>query len=114
MTKIDLIKVKDLIKKYPYYWSQNKLFITTNENIIIVNDLKREVYDSIVFEYNKSENEKLEKKISNRKICRVPWEEWEVELLKKFKNNRILLQKFLSHRSWDSIKTKSGRLFNDN
>lgn len=116
MEKINLIDVLKLIKENPYHWAQDKLYITTSQKIIIINNCSKENYNLII---TKSE-ENINKQISLKKTLRKPiinreyWQEWEINLLKKYKNDYDTLKNMLPHRTIASIKTKCTRLFSKN
>lgn len=115
MKKINLIDVVNLIKGNPHHWAQNILYITTSENTVIINDCPKEKYDLIISKNNENTEEPKEeeetKKIINFRGAKENWQDWETNLVKKYKGDYKILKNMLPHRTKASIKTKCTRLF---
>lgn len=116
MEKINLIDVLKLIKENPYYWAQDKLYITTSKKTIIINNCSKENYNLIIMKSEENINKQipLKKTLSKPIINREYWQEWEINLLKKYKNDYNILKNMLPHRTKASIRTKYTRLFPKN
>lgn len=114
MKKINLNDVVNLIKGNPHHWAQNTLYITTSKNTVIINDCPKEKYDLIILKSNddtKQLKEKTEKKVINVRGVKESWQDWETDLVKKYKGDYSILKNMLPHRTKASIKTKCTRLF---
>lgn len=115
MKKINLIDVVNLIKGNPHHWAQNILYITTSKNTVIVNDCPKEKYDLIILKSNEGmvhqEDDDRTKKTINFRGAKEGWQDWETDLVKKYKGDYNILKNMLPHRTKGSIKTKCTRLF---
>lgn len=116
MEKINLNDVVNLVKGNPHHWAQDKLYITTSKKTIIINNCSKEKYDLIIFKSNegtKDLEEETEKKIINFRGAKESWQDWETDLVKKYKGDYSILKNMLPHRTKASIKTKCTRLFTE-
>lgn len=115
MKKINLNDVVNLIKGNPHHWAQNILYITTSKNTVIINDCPKEKYDLIILKSNEGakelEEDGTEKKVINFRGFKESWQDWETDLVKKYKGDYSILKNMLPHRTKASIKTKCTRLF---
>lgn len=112
MKKINLNDVVSLIEGNPYHWAQNTLYITTSENTIIIKDCPKEKYELIILNNNMNKKRLKEMHDENIKVrvFKETWQTWEINLIKKHKHNYKILKTVLSHRTINSIKSKSRRI----
>ncbi len=115
MENINLNDVVNLMKGNAHHWAQDKLYITTSKKTIIINNCSKEKYKLIISKSNEGMEEPKEeeetKKVINSRGFKESWQDWEINLVKKYKGDYRILKNMLPHRTKASIKTKCTRLF---